>query len=92
MVDCMSLAHLGWYIILGIVRKNDYKLALFLSIAWELFEHIITSIPSTKLLLQKHWIIPEKYWNETLTNKITDICFNMLGYYIGNEGFARHFN
>ena len=85
-VDIMSIIHLFIYLFLGILIKNKYKLVLILSILWEVFEYIVANIEYTKNLLINYWPINIKYWNETnILNKLLDLIFNMIGYYIGNQ-------
>lgn len=84
-IDILSLGHfLLWYIV-GIYYKNKYIEVLFLGIMWEIFEYIISNNNEIKKIIIDNWIIPEKYWNDTLSHKIVDITFNMIGYYYGNK-------
>ena len=72
--------------LLGMVIKNRYGLALMLGILWELFEYIITTHPLTQQLLITYWPIPQKYWEEkNILNRFSDIMFNMAGYFVGNR-------
>ena len=85
-VDPLSLGHFGIYMLLGMVIKNRYGLALMLGILWELFEYIVTTHPLTQQLLITYWPIPQKYWEEkNILNRFSDIMFNMAGYFVGNR-------
>lgn len=85
--DFLSVIHFLIYFVLGIFIKNKYYLALLLGILWEIFEYTITQCKYTRNLLIKYWIIPQKIWDEDLINmnRISDLIFNMLGYYFGNK-------
>jgi len=85
-IDILSVIHFFIYFCLGLIIKNNYKFALFIGITWEIFEYIITNMNYTKNLLKKYWPINLKYWEEkNKLNKVFDLLFNMLGYYIGNK-------
>lgn len=85
-IDIMSIIHFLLYLFIGILIKNKYRLILLLGILWEIFEYIVANNEFTKNLLIKYWPINIKYWNETnLLNKLFDLIFNMIGYYIGNK-------
>jgi hypothetical protein len=85
-IDMMGIIHFLIYLFFGILIKNKYKLVFILSILWEVFEYIVANIEFTKNLLVTYWPINIKYWNETnVFNKLFDLIFNMMGYYIGNQ-------
>jgi hypothetical protein len=71
--------HFLLYLIFGIVIKNKYKLFLIIGIIWEIFEYIFSGNKFFFNLLGK------EYFNKSYINKIIDIIFNILGYYIGNK-------
>lgn len=81
--DVMHYNHFLIWVIIGILFPEKYLLAIFVGILWEIFEAGIVHIKPYYELTKKYWIIPERYWNETNTNKIFDLIFNMIGYYIG---------
>ena len=85
MLDPLSISHFVWYFILGLYTKNNYKLVLFLSLLWEIFEYYITNYKYTRQLLIKYWPIPKKYWDENNANRISDVIINFIGYEIGNN-------
>ncbi len=85
MLDPLSISHFIWYFILGLYVKNNYKLVLFLSLLWEIFEYYITNITYTRQLLIKYWPIPKKYWDENNINRVSDVIINFIGYEIGNN-------
>ena len=88
-IDKMSLVHIISFIIIGLIKPNDYKLALTLSLSWEILEYIIINTKKGRELLRKYWPIPEKYWNEKLIeNKIVDVICDMIGYTIGSNIFT----
>ena len=85
-IDEMSLVHIISFIIIGLIIKNNYKVALLISISWETIEFIIVNSKMGRKLLRKYWPISEKYWNEKLlSNKFMDIVFDMIGYTIGSN-------
>tara|TARA_B000000565_G_scaffold247531_1_gene217066 strand:- start:29 stop:313 length:285 start_codon:yes stop_codon:yes gene_type:complete len=85
-IDVMSIIHFFNFLILGIFIKNNYTLALVLGIIWEIVEYNITNTNYTKNLLKKYWPIPQRLWEEkNFLNRIFDLIFNMIGYYIGNK-------
>jgi len=85
-IDLMSISHLVWYMILGIFVKEQYMLAIILSILWEIGEYYVVNHPTTRRLLKLYWPIPQKYWDERhRLNPVFDILFNMVGYYMGNK-------
>ncbi len=84
-IDLSSLAHFILWLIIGYFFPNNYLLAFILSILWELFEILIVNVDVLYNLTKKYWPIPERYWNEKITNSLLDICFNMLGYYVGSS-------
>lgn len=83
-IDEFSLLHFIQFFILGLITKNDYKLAFTLSILWEIFEYYVTTNKITKEYLRKYWIVPERIWAEKNSNRLYDIFFNMIGYHLGN--------
>jgi hypothetical protein len=84
-IDILSLSHLITWVAIGYYFPNNYLYALLLSILWELFEYMIVKVDVLYDLTKKYWFIPEKYWNETIYNKILDVVINMIGYYIGSH-------
>ena len=84
-IDILSLFHFLIYLIIGKYIKNNYKLIIFISILWELFEYFISRTVPIKDFLKKYWIVPFKYWNDSFEHSLVDISFNLLGYYIGNN-------
>ena len=84
LIDELSILHFTFFFILGVYVKNKYRGALLLGILWEIFEIIISKNKLIKRSILKNWIVPELYWNDTLSHKLTDIIINMIGYHIGN--------
>lgn len=85
-IDILSLNHLLIYFVIGKIFKNNYTLALTLSLLWETVEKYIVNNKYTRNLLEKYWFVPKKYWDEThKLNPYFDILFNMIGYHIGNK-------
>ena len=85
LLDILSVGHFIFFLVLGIFVKNKYKGALLLGILWEIFEYIISHNKTIQRFILENWVIPEMYWNDTFSHKITDIIINMIGYYIGNK-------
>ena len=85
--DFLSIMHFLIYFAFGILVKGQYNLVLLLGLLWEIFEYTITKCQVTRELLIKYWIIPQKIWDEDFINlnRISDLFFNFLGYYVGNQ-------
>ena len=85
-IDEMSLVHIISFIIIGLIIKNDYKMALLISLSWETIQYILINSHTGRELLRNYWPISEKYWNEqTVSNRIMDIICDMIGYAIGSN-------
>ena len=89
-IDIMSVSHFLFYFILGLFIKNNYKLIILLSILWEITEYVLSNNNYTKELLLKYWPIPQRLWDEQKYNRIYDIIFNIMGYYIGNKIYLKN--
>jgi hypothetical protein len=55
---------------IGILYPNRYGSAVALSFLWEIIEGYSVQHSTMYPLLQQYWIIPEKYWNEGIGNKV----------------------
>jgi hypothetical protein len=85
-IDPLSIIHFLQYFIFGIFFKNKFILVIISSFAWEIFEYYFIRNKIIKNFLIKYWPIPQKYWEEkNIINRIFDIKFNLLGYFIGNK-------
>ena len=84
MFDLMSLSHFTTFMIFGIFIKNQYFLMLILGFLWEFLEIIVVNTAFTRNLLRKYWFVPERYWDESIENKYTDLIINIIGYHVGN--------
>jgi hypothetical protein len=84
-VDLSHISHFIIYFIFGLLYPNKYKIVLYISILWEIFEIIIVHNDILYYLTKTYWIIPEIYWNETIKNKIIDFIANFSGYYLGSK-------
>mgnify|MGYP001318504893 CR=1 FL=1 len=81
-IDKASLIHIISFIIIGLIIKNNYKIALLISLSWETIQYILISSHTGRELLRNYWPISEKYWNEqTVSNRIMDVIFDMIGYF-----------
>ena len=83
--DLLSVGHFLSYLCFGYFIKHKYKLALVLSILWEIFEKAVVSNTYTRYLLKEYWFIPIEYIDDTFEHSITDIILNMIGYTIGSN-------
>ena len=83
-IDLWSVDHFIFFTFLGYFFPETFWSSLFIGILWEIIEYIIANNEFTRRILLNYWIIPEKYWNETIQNKLVDLCVNMIGYHIGN--------
>ena len=68
MLNLYSLIHFLQWLLIGRFLLKDWYVFLILSISWEFLE----------------LILPFQFVIETLSNKITDIIINCLGFYLGN--------
>ena len=59
-------------------------LMLILGFLWEFLEIIVVNTAFTRNLLRKYWFVPERYWDESIENKYTDLIINIIGYHVGN--------
>jgi hypothetical protein len=84
-VNLFTVVHFVLYFMIGILFPNRFGIAVGVSLLWEIVEGYAARHPFVYPLLQKYWFIPEKYWNEGISNKITDIIANLTGYYIGSH-------
>lgn len=80
-INTFSLVHFTLWAMIGLSVPNQYGLAVLLSVLWEVVEGYSAHHPTIHALLEKYWVIPEKYWNEGLGNKIMDVVANLAGYY-----------
>ena len=55
-IDEFSLLHFIQFFILGLIIKNNYKLAFILSILWEIFEYFVEGTSETYGTVKK-WAI-----------------------------------
>ena len=83
-VNLFTFVHFILYFMIGILFPNRLGIIVMLSFLWEIIEGYGAQHPFIYPLLQKYWFIPEKYWNEGVANKITDIIANIAGYSIGS--------
>lgn len=84
-INVFTFVHFILWFMIGVVYPKQYGLVVVLSILWEIVEGYSVQHPIMYPLLQEYWIIPEKYWNEGMGNKITDILANVAGYYTASN-------
>jgi hypothetical protein len=82
-IDILTVVHFLLWLTVGYIFPNKYKIIILLAILWELFEYMIVKVDVLYNLTKKYWFVPEKYWNESIYNKIIDMIFNILGYSLG---------
>jgi len=78
----LSLNHATLWFMIGLWIPQRYERVIFLSLMWEISESYATQQPVLHRILKTYCFIPEKYWNELIENKITDIGFNLIGIFI----------
>ena len=71
--NAWSIVHVLWYILFALFIPNNWWFIIIISIIWELFEYIMSN---------------HKYFDESIMNRICDIIFNLIGYYIGSILYA----
>ena len=78
--------------VLGLLFPSNYLGALFLGVAWELFEECISKKKISGDLVIQHFKDYQNVWVSDTDKKIKlmDIGLNMVGYYLGNKirGFS----
>ena len=67
-----SIVHVLWYILFALFIPNNWLFAISISILWEIYEYIMSCIFKNN-----------DFYAEVMINRIFDIIFNLLGYYIG---------
>jgi hypothetical protein len=83
-INLFTFVHFILWFIIGLLYPNKYGLVIILSFLWEFIEWESAQHPMVHSLLKKYWFVPEKYWNEEIGNKITDILSNVAGYYFAS--------
>lgn len=83
--DLSDISHFLFYYIIGLIYPNHYKIIIIFALLWEIFEFILVQNDTLYHLTKTYSIVPEKYWNETLANKIVDLIMNLSGYYLGSN-------
>jgi hypothetical protein len=81
-VNLFTFVHFLFYFMVGILFPNRFGTIVIVSLLWELVEGYAVQHRVLYSLLQQYWLIPEKYWNEGIVNKVTDIIANLAGYSI----------
>ena len=82
-INVFTFVHFILWFMIGILYPNRYGSAVALSFLWEIIEGYSVQHSTMYPLLQQYWIIPEKYWNEGIGNKVTDII--LCGYYLASS-------
>ena len=82
-IDILTLSHFLFWLVAGYVFPNKYMYVVIIGLLWELFEYMIVKVDVLYKLVKKYWFVPERYWNETIYNKIIDMIVNLLGYSLG---------
>ena len=90
-IDKFSIIHFLIWIYVGFFIQNQYILVIIINILWEISEYAIVHINPIYNLIKKYWIVPEQYWNETLTNKCFDLLFDILGYSLGCYIYTKYY-
>ncbi len=67
-----TILHLIIYIIIGYYYPNKWIFIIIISFLWEIIEYILDKYKMCS------------FCEEIIMNKIIDIIFNLLGYYLGN--------
>ena len=84
-INIFTFVHFILWVMIGILYPNRYGIAVTLSFLWEIIEGYMVTHSTMYPLLQQYWIIPEKYWNEGIGNKLTDIIANLCGYSLASS-------
>jgi hypothetical protein len=84
-IDLMTFNHFIIWLAIGYIYPNNYYLALFFGILWEVFERLVVHNKKLYNFVKTYWPVPERYWNEINNNSYIDIVVNMIGYYIGSK-------
>ena len=86
MIDFLSFVHVITYLILGIFVKDKYVLVFIIGVIWEIVEYMMVNNEYIRKLIIEYYPIRIEKWEDKY-NKIFDLIFNMIGYYIGNRYF-----
>jgi len=84
-INIYTFVHFTLWFMFGLIYPHQYGMLIILSILWEVSEHYMVRQRFVYNSLRKNWIIPEKYWNETLGNNVTDIIANTAGYLLASK-------
>lgn len=68
-----SIVHILLYILIALFIPNIWWFAIIISIIWEIYEYIMS-----------HILENNDFYAEVIINRIFDVIFNLLGYYIGS--------
>jgi hypothetical protein len=71
-----SIVHILLYILIALFIPNNWWFAIIISIMWELYEYIMSKIYNND------------FYAEVIINRVCDIIFNLIGYYIGSVIFS----
>ncbi len=71
-INYWSIGHILLYILFALFIPNEWWFAFIISIIWEIYEYIMSKI------------YDNKYYGKVIINRIFDVIFNLLGYYIGS--------
>ena len=93
LISTRSFSHLFNFMVLGLLFPSNYIGALFLGVAWELFEECISKKKVSGDLIIQHFKDYKNIWISDQSDKkikLMDIVLNMVGYYLGNKirGFS----
>jgi len=72
-----SIIHIILYILIALFIPNNWWFAIIISIIWEIYEYIMS-----------HILENNDFYAEVMINRICDIGFNLIGYYIGSVIFS----
>ena len=75
-INYWSIVHILLYILIALFIPNNWWFAIIISIIWEIYEYIMSQMSSND------------FYDEVIINRIFDVIFNLLGYYIGSVIFS----
>ena len=90
-VDQFTFVNFGIFFSFGKFYKNlSYNQIVLIAIGWQILKHVFVNINETKNLLVEYWPVPQKYWGESILNRIVDVVVMVVAYQYGKTGNFDH--
>jgi len=90
-VDQFTFVNFGIFFSFGKFYKNlSYNQIVLIAIGIQILKHVLISMNETKNLLVEYWPVPQKYWGESILNRIVDVVVMIVAYQYGKTGNFDH--